>query len=104
VTGAKKTWGQVADWVSYAQRIDGRVRGAAIFASPRNPQRAWWHTRDYGLMVANPFGARVLPPSANGKLTVPRGQSLTLRFGRLVFDALQAPDFAAAHRAFAAEP
>ena len=103
-TSAKATWGRVADYCSYSHTVDGRVLGAAIFASPANAQRSWWHTRDYGLMVANPFGKRVLPAGSDGNLTVKRGEALTLRFGLLVFDAPALPDIPAAYREFAATP
>ena len=104
LTGAKKTWGQVAEWCSYTHTIDGRVLGAAIFASPKNPQRSWWHTRDYGLMVANPFGQRVLPAGSDGNLTVKRGETLTLHFGLLIFDAAATPEFSAAYESLIAAP
>ncbi|HUR59529.1 MAG TPA: PVC-type heme-binding CxxCH protein [Opitutaceae bacterium] len=100
-TTAKATWGRVADYCSYSHTVDGRVIGAAIFASPANPRRSWWHTRDYGLMVANPFGKRVLPEGSDGNLTVKRGDELTLRFGLLLFSAAAIPDLAATYREFA---
>ncbi len=102
--GAKQAWGKVADWCGYTHTVDGRVLGAAIFASPKNPQRSWWHTRDYGLMVANPFGKRVLPAGSDGNLTLKRGEPLTLRFGLLIFDAPAMPDFAAVYKSFSAAP
>lgn len=104
LVGAKQAWGKVADWCSYTHTIDGRVLGAAIFASSQNPRRSWWHTRDYGLMVANAFGKRVLPAGSDGTLTVKRGDALTLRYGLLIFDAPLAPDFAAALKAFNTAP
>jgi hypothetical protein len=101
--GAKTAWGKVADWCAYSGVIDGRTIGAAIFAAGSNPQRPWWHTRDYGLMVANSFGKKALPAGSDGKLTIRRGDTLRLRHGVLVFNAPggMPPDFAAAYRAFA---
>jgi len=81
VRGAKAAWGKVADWCEYSAVIDGRRIGAAIIPHPDNPQRSWWHVRDYGLMVANPFGPLVLPREAGGKVNVPAGEQLRLRFG-----------------------
>ena len=46
----------------------------------------WWHTRDYGVMVANAFGAKSQPAIPDGKLTVARGTPLVLRYGVLVFN------------------
>jgi hypothetical protein len=103
-TGAKTAWGKLADWCVYSGTIDGRAVGAAIFAAASNPRRPWWHTRDYGLMVANAFGKRALPESSDGKLTVKRAETLTLKHGILIFNAPAGapPDFAAVHRAFSA--
>ncbi len=84
--GAKVAWGKVANWVEYAGLLDGRRVGAAIFAHPENPHRAWWHTRDYGLMVANSFGKRVLPAEAGGKVVVPANAELRLRYGVMLFN------------------
>lgn len=77
---AKQAWGKVADWCEYFAVVDGRRRGATVFPYPVNPQRAWWHARDYGLLVANPFGPRVLPAQADGKVTVPAGGEHRLQF------------------------
>ena len=50
--GTLPMWGQPADWHDYSNK----TAGLAIFDHPKNPHRANWHTRDYGLMAANPFG------------------------------------------------
>lgn len=104
--GAKTAWGRVGDWAVYSARHDGRDVGAALLAAPATAQRQpWWHTRDYGLMVANFFGRKALPESADGKLTLKRGDTLTLRVALLLFDAPEGetPDFAAVWRAFPKE-
>ena len=100
LTGAKNAWGKVADWCAYSGTLDGRAVGAAIFTAPSNPQRPWWHARDYGLMVANSFGKKALPAGADGKLTIKRGETLRLRHGVLLFNAAAAPDFAAEFKSF----
>jgi hypothetical protein len=60
----------------------------------------WWHSRDYGVIVANGFGKRAMPASPDGKLVVKAGDSLKLRYDVLLFDTpASAPiDFAAAYR------
>jgi putative membrane-bound dehydrogenase-like protein len=92
--GAKAVWSTVAPWAAYTREVEGRKAGIAVFPSESNRVKTWWHSRDYGVMVANSFGARVLPASAGGKLTLPAGDTLRLRFGVLLFDALatQPPD------------
>lgn len=105
-SGARAAWGNVADWCVYSGTWDGRSVGAAIFAATSNPRRPWWHTRDYGLMVANSFGTRALPAGSDGKLTVKRGETLRLKHGVLLFNAPQKspPDIAAAYTTFNAIP
>lgn len=100
--GAKAAWGKVADWCEYSAVIDGRRIGAGIFPDPANPQRTWWHVRDYGLMLANSFGPLVLPPEAEGRVTVKPGDELRLRFGVRFFSqpASEPEDAAAAYRKF----
>jgi hypothetical protein len=76
-------WGQSAPWVDYYGPIDGKTVGIAIFNHPRSfryPTR--WHVRTYGLFAANPFGLHEFPggKKADGALTLPRGEAITLRY------------------------
>jgi putative membrane-bound dehydrogenase-like protein len=100
VRGAKTVWGNQAAWATYSRETGGRTQGVAIFPSASNPNPTWWHSRDYGVIVANGFGKRALPGSPDGKLVVKPGDSLKLRYDVLLFDApSSAPvDFAAVHR------
>jgi len=100
--GARAAWGKPAAWASYSRERDSRIQGAAIFPSQANPTPTWWHSRDYGVIVANGFGERVLPPAAGGKLVIQPGESLRLRYGILLFDtpASAPPDFDAVNREF----
>jgi putative membrane-bound dehydrogenase-like protein len=100
VKGAKAVWGNPSAWASYSREDGGRLRGVAIFPASSNPNPTWWHSRDYGAIVANGFGKRVLPASANGKLVVRPGEVLKLRYDVLLFDTPAATpiDFAAVYR------
>lgn len=100
LSGAKTVWGKPAAWATYAREIEGRTRGVAILPARSNPTPTWWHSRDYGVIVANGFGPRVLPESADGKLVVRPGEALTLRYDVLLFDAPAAKpiDFGATYR------
>ena len=106
VTGAKTVWGKQAAWATYSRELDGRTRGVAIFPSASNPAPTWWHSRDYGILVANGFGKRALPASPDGKLVVKSGDSLELRYDVLLFDAPSAApiDFPAAYRRIQSSP
>jgi hypothetical protein len=77
-------WGKPADWHDYSGTIDGQPAGIAVFDDPRNPHRASWHTRAYGLMAANPFGRADSFPSQKGKTEpakLAKGERLKLRYG-----------------------
>jgi len=77
-----------------------------IFPSMSNPNPTWWHSRDYGVIVANGFGKRALPASPDGKLVVKSGDALNLRYDVLLFDTPAAApiDFAAAYRRLQSRP
>jgi hypothetical protein len=77
----KEVWGKQADWCDYSGVVDGQRLGMTILVDPKNPQRSWMHARDYGVLVANPFGPRAGGPA---RLVVKKGNALRLRFGVLV--------------------
>jgi hypothetical protein len=81
LTTASRTWGQLADWSDYSGTIDGAPVGLMLMADSANFRSSWWHNRDYGLLVANPFGRSAFHQGAPIKVTVARGQTLRLRFG-----------------------
>ena len=54
----KGTWGRAADWCAYSGVQDGQRTGILLMASPDNFRKCWFHNRNYGLMVANPFGRK----------------------------------------------
>ncbi len=85
-TGAKATWGKSAAWCSYSGLVDGKPAGIVIVPSPNNFRASWWHNRDYGLMVANPFGQATLTGGAPGKHVVKKEAPLVLSFDVIVHD------------------
>ena len=83
----KEVWGKRAKWVDYWANIDGHQVGIAFFDHPSNPRHpTWWHARDYGLVAANPFGAKAFDKTVvrSGDFTIPNGESATFRY-RFVF-------------------
>lgn len=98
-TNEAGTWGKAADWCDYSGTIDGKSAGVTLMSHPGNDRKPWFHTRDYGLMVANPFGYRAGAPQ---KLMLEKGKPLHLRFGVLVHEGkdLAAIDLAREYQAY----
>ena len=82
---AKQTWGQAAKWCDYSGSRD-RSPGIMLMASSQNFRESWWHNRDYGLFVANPFGREAMKQGARSTITVKSGERFTITFGALVHD------------------
>lgn len=84
---AKDTWGQPAEWCDYSARPNGKaVGGIMVMAHPANFRPSWWHNRDYGLMVANPFGRDAMKQGPRSSITVQRGETFRLCFGAVVHE------------------
>jgi hypothetical protein len=79
----KQVWGRQADWCDYS----GRGKGIMLMPDPKNFRRSWFHARDYGLLVANPFGRQAFTKGEPSQVVVRKGETLTLRFGVLVHDS-----------------
>ena len=74
----KGVWGKRAEWCDYSGVVEGRRIGLTLMPAPSNGQPCWFHARDYGALVANPFGRRAGGPRS---LRVKKGEKLRLRFG-----------------------
>lgn len=83
---AKQTWGQSASWCDYSGAVGKHSAGITLMASPNNFRESWWHNRDYGLMVANPFGRQAMQQGQPSSVVIPKGQSLQLGFAALIHD------------------
>jgi len=106
--GAKATWGQPAAWCDYSGVIGGQRVGVAIFPDPKNFRPSWWHNRDYGVFVANPFGQKAMKQGEKSIVEVKRGEPFRLRFGALLHSTpaesrLDLPASYAAFKAMRAE-
>ena len=80
----KQVWGTTADWCDYRGTVGGAEVGVALMSDPRNVRRPWFHARDYGLLVANPFGRRAFTKGEESRIVVKAGETFRLRFGVLV--------------------
>ncbi len=81
---AKTTWGRAYSWCDYSGKIDDREVGLTIFTGAKNFRPSWWHNRDYGVFVANPFGRKAMGHGDVSQLEVKKGKHLDLRFGVLL--------------------
>ncbi len=89
---AKKTWGQLANWCDYSG-ADPNSGGIMLMASPKNFRESWWHNRNYGAFVSNPFGRKAMKQGEVSSISIAPGKTLRITFGALIHD----------HRAFNAE-
>jgi hypothetical protein len=85
---AGKVWGKRSAWCDYSGPVGDVTAGIAIFADPTNPMATCWHSRDYGLMAANPFGRAKSGFSGareNKDLVhLAKGEHLKMRYGILL--------------------
>jgi hypothetical protein len=77
----KETWGKQFRWCDYGGDIGGRRIGITLMPHPGNFRQSWFHVRDYGLMVANPFGQNAFTRGEKSQVEVKTGKKLRLRFG-----------------------
>lgn len=84
----KEVWGYLSDWNDYYGEVNGTKAGIAVFDDPANKFRAAWHSREYGLMAANPFGRKDSGfPELKGKtdlVKLAKDEHLKLRYGILL--------------------
>ncbi len=77
-------WGRPADWHDYTGKVGDATAGVAVFDAPGNAHRAYWHTRAYGLLAANPFArGKSGFPGRKGKTelaAIKKGETLPLRY------------------------
>lgn len=94
---AAATWGKSALWCDYSGEIAGERSGVTIIPHPGNFRPSWWHNRNYGLMVANPFGRAALKQGEPSEIRIKRGEKLQLAFSAIIHQG-EAYDPAAAYR------
>lgn len=98
-TNGKQVWGNASEWCDYSGTIDGKRAGITLLCHPENFRRSWFHARDYGLLLANPFGRKAFGKGETSKVTVERADEFRLRYGVLLHAGPEAskPDLAAAY-------
>jgi hypothetical protein len=86
--GRKKeaaVWGRQAEWCAADGEVRERRVGVVVMPDPGNFRPGWFHARDYGLVVANPFGRKAFTRGEESRVVVRKGESLRLRFGVAVY-------------------
>ena len=82
---AKKTWGQAATWCDYSGS-GPRSGGIMLMASPNNFRESWWHNRNYGAFVSNPFGRKAMKRGGVSAISIAPGDKMRITFGALIHD------------------
>ena len=102
IVGAKAAWGKTADWCDYSGVISNRLVGMTVMADPKNFRPSWFHSRDYGLVVANPFGNKAFTKGEPSSVPVKKGDTFHLRFAAFIHSTApnEPPDIADAYEAF----
>jgi hypothetical protein len=81
----QQVWGQPADWCDARGEIEGQIVGIAVLSPPEQFRQPWFHARDYGLLVANPFGRKAFTGGEPSRVVVPKGETFRLRYGIVVY-------------------
>ena len=77
-------WGHASNWCDYSGTIDGKYAGAMVMPDPANFRPSWFHARNYGNLLANPFGRKSFGKGEASKVVVSPGDRFRLRFGVLL--------------------
>ena len=64
--------------------LAGERVGVVLMPDPRNFRRSWFHARDYGVLVANPFGQTAFTRGKRSSVAA-KDEPLRLRFGVLTY-------------------
>ncbi len=105
LTGAKNAWGKTAAWCDYSGILSNRLVGITVMPDPKNFRPSWFHSRDYGLVVANPFGQKAFTKGEPSSVPVKRGETFTLRFAAFIHSSAtnEPPDLNSAYKTFTSQ-
>jgi len=102
LTGAKNTWGKTSTWCDYSGDLSNRLVGITVMSDPKNFRPSWFHSRDYGLIVANPFGQKAFTKGEPSSVPVKKDETFTLEFAAFVHSTPtnQPPDLKSVYQTF----
>ncbi|MGC3958980.1 MAG: PmoA family protein [Verrucomicrobiota bacterium] len=99
----KTPWGKTAGWCDYSGILSNRLVGITVMPDPKNFRPSWFHSRDYGLIVANPFGQKAFAKTSEpSSIPVKKDESFTLHFAAFIHSSPtnEPPDLNAAFKTF----
>jgi hypothetical protein len=77
----EEAWGKIAQWCDGSGVVDGTRIGMTVIPHPNNFRPCWFHARDYGLIIANPFGRKAYTGGEPSAVTVEKGERFRLGYG-----------------------
>lgn len=99
----REIWGKQPHWCDYGKRMNNKYVGVLVMADPENFRPSWFHVRDYGLIVANPFASHAFTQKSTGPVTVKPGTPLRLGFAALIYATEERIEGNAAYRRYVSE-
>jgi hypothetical protein len=87
IKGAKDAYGKASTWCDYSGVMDDTLIGMTVMPDPENFRSSWYHTRDYGLIAANPFGREKVAGGEPSEVHVKKGEKFHLGFGIAIYSA-----------------
>jgi hypothetical protein len=93
-------WGKKGDWAAILGEKDGKQVGIVAMPNPDNFRRCWFHIRDYGLIISNPFGINAYTGGEKNAIPVKQGESFDLKYGIAIAVGNAAPDPAALYEEY----
>jgi len=85
--GEEGTYGKASNWCDYSGVMNDTLIGMTVMADPKNFRKSWYHTRDYGLIAANPFGREKVAGGEPSEVHVKKGEKFHLGFGVAIYSA-----------------
>lgn len=84
LTIPKATWGLAAQLSDDSGKRENQPVGITLLTHPENFRESWWHNRDYGILVANPFGRYAMKQGDPSSIRVGRDKPLRIVFGTMI--------------------
>lgn len=105
LTGAKNAWGKTAAWCDYSGVLSNHLVGITVMPDAKNFRPSWFHSRDYGLVVANPFGRKAFTKGEPSSVPVKKGEITILRFAAFIHSSPtnQPPDLDSVYKTFTSQ-